>query len=239
MKTGEKITVKANQEEGKEIVNVIRYDNPKAVHDPTPTRIKGSIFAPNEFISKREKEYKPEGVHVLYNKTKGTIELFCNAKDKFHDHITGELQMNPNLAEFNINGTKEMELSALIKLIRFSRWLFESDADHKRIVDCLMKFSAEVSQSVVKNNDQRGNIEENFVQKIKTSSDLIFTATAATHIGLEPVKFKVDIVCEVRSAKVGFWFESIELKQLIEGQRDQLVMDEVNRLKKKYVCIEQ
>lgn len=231
--TAEKLIVKAD-DAGKTLV--IRYDNPKIVHKKAGIKQQGSIKAPGEWIAKRKEEYAKELVMVTYDKTKGIITLMCNDRKPWCDTITGKLELNPMLKNLDING-KERPLGEMIKLLRFSRWLFLSDADQKDVTDKLMKFNADVTQKIKNENDQRGNIDAAFVQRVNSTANMSFTAECGIYVGLTPAKFKVDIVCEVRNAQVGFWFESTELQTLIDQQRDEVIAEELKNFDD-YVCIE-
>lgn len=216
---------------------IIRHDEPKKVYEPKSIELSGSLFAPADFVAKRKDDYEPKSVHVIFNKTAGTIILIGDERSNFSTKVTGTLKKNPKVVDMRING-KERSLKEFIDFVRFNRWLFLTDADQSRIVDGLLKFNASVSQDIKNNNDQRGNIDAAFVQKVNSTANLSFTAEVAIYLGTEPVKFKCDVVCEVRDAKVGLWIESVEYTTLEEQIKDQLFTQELEKLKE-YVQIEQ
>lgn len=224
---------------GKEII--IRKGEALKLQPPRKVELSGSIKAPVEYITKRKADHLPNTVHVIYDKEAGTIELVADELNHYARLIKGTLSLNPKLKPFKINEGGETaifkDLKSVVKLIRFNKWIFADETRYQELIDALQKFEVKV-QAEIKNIDNgRGNIEKGVKQTVQVNADLTFTASAAIFLGSEVSKFKVEIVTEIRTGAIDYWFESVELEQLMIGQRE-VAMNEQLELLKEYVSIE-
>lgn len=218
---------------------IIRHGEALTLREPKLVKLGGVITAPWEFISKRKEEFRKEDVHVIYNLERGIINLVCMETNPYAKEVTGELKLNPAIETIGINAVKTYKLKDLIQLLRFNSGIFKHEKDHSRIVAALMKFNAKVSQEIKNENDLHGNKSEGFDQKVLINADLIFTATMCIFKGFSKHDFKVELMFEIRSSTVEFWFESVELAEVIESQREEIVLAEIKKMEADYVCIQQ
>ena len=223
---------------GKTIRIVTTTEAETPYYKPKTITLDGSIFAPAEFIKHRKGDYQKNKVHVTYSRSAGTIKLVCDETSEFAATVNGKLVLNPNLSALNINKEKTLSIDAMVKLLRFNMWIFADRKKGEAIVKELKEFDAKIVQTVKNNNDQRGNIEKEFTQKIQVNKDFEFTAQASVYLGCEPKTFKVELVAAIRTQAIEFWFESVELEEIEQLERDELIDSQIELLKD-YVCVEQ
>jgi hypothetical protein len=209
------------------------------LHNPEIISLSGTIEAPYEFISKRKSEHEPLAVHVMYNLENGVILLKADERNHFKTTIKGELKMNPKMVEFGINADKKYNLTELKKKIRFSKTIFKNEAEHAELIKGLNEFTSKVSQELKKEDDGKGNVDERFLQTVTTNLKTSFVAKMQIYKGAGEREFKVELILECRSKVIEFWFESPEAIDVIETEREGLVMTQINKLNQDYVCIQE
>lgn len=230
--------VTRTREVEKELV-IRKGDAPKLLDEirPDAIRLKGTIKAPGEFFTKRKQNHDYNGAHVIYDRNLGTILLVLDERyGKQNYEISGELEDNPDLAPFKINGAT-FEVKALLEVLKFNRIFFVDREVNNKIVANLMAFKANVQKTIRDISDNRGEDEVSKLTKLEHSLDENFVLEMPIHKGGEKKRFKVDICVTARAAHVEVWLESRELKELQQASADAMINKELE-IFKDIVCIE-
>jgi hypothetical protein len=226
-----------NTLQGKDGVLRIQHENLPTPHLPTlheeePVALEGTISAPANFYNKRTAEIKNEKSHVTYSYRDRTITLITKEDySQLGSEITGQLTVNPAIAELGINETKTFFVGELVKHIRKNKFYFHDKAQHEKIVNALQNFSANINSEIKKINTNNGNIEDLLKVTMKSNAELSFKAVLPVFIGQELKVFDVEIACAADSNAVKFWFESPALHELLQLDTKQIIDGELERLK--------
>ena len=176
---------------------------------------------------------------ILINKVKGTITLQNNPNDPFGTEVEGVLLPDVSLAPFCINTNQQFTREQLVKIFRFNRRLFAQDK-FQSILDAYLKLDLSGSTNFKDENDNRGN-KEIFFKKVIDSSKVPteFVLTCPIFKGFGAESFRVEICLEATDASVRFWFESVELAELIETRKEEIFSEQLAPYLTRLVIINQ
>jgi hypothetical protein len=199
----------------------VREGKALEIKPPLVIDINGDIDTVWSFISKRKNTADTlQAIDlnksvIIINKSALTIELLVNPEDFYGPKITGKMETSDELKPFSINEQKMFNREELVKLIRFSKRHFADAAMHEAVLVAFQKLSISGSTTLNSESDTRGNKGSQFTKKLDTSGiPTTFYLKMPIFKGGVPVKFMVEICLDSSDASVGFWFESVELKDL-------------------------
>jgi len=158
---------------------------------------------------------------------KGSIILIIDPNDRYGNKVTGSLESAPDLDQFKINTNKKYDRNDLLKLIRFNSYRIDNA---KRLIEELQKLNISASIQSKNQKDQRGNVDKLFSKNIVSEIPESFVITMPVFKSMPAEKFRVDIVMEATDSSVEFWLESVELHQLIETRRAEILDEEVKKI---------
>lgn len=208
---------------------------------PNKVHISGVIGAPNAFYQKRKSLHSPTKCHVLYDKNKGFITLVMDEQFNQDNYvINGQIILNPDLEEFNINAGKDdtFTIKGLMDVLKFNRVFFSDKDDNAKVVLALQNFKAKIEHTIEDSTNLRGNENQTKITKLEHDLQESFVLIMPIHKGGNNCTFRVDICCQVRDRAVCVWLESRELKELLMGSIDKIMEDELANFTD-IVCIEQ
>lgn len=206
---------------------------------PQKIKLSGNILSIGAFLAARTGQNKGLGKQlvdkstaiVVVDRAKMTIDLFLDPQDCFGAEVHGALEFTPELQQWHINGTKTFTREELVKLIRFNGLNFPSKDAHQELLEAYMKLDVSTSGSLNAGGDQRGNKAVSFVKYVSSNVPMEFILEVPIFKGFDPEQFRVEICMDATDASVRFWFESIELKELIEVKKDVIFNEELSHCK--------
>lgn len=204
----------------------------ETLHEVEPVELSGTIKAPANFYTKRTAEIDNLKSHVVYNYQKRQIDLVT--VEDFSgkgSHITGNLILNPAIAMLGINQNKTFFVSDLVKHLRQNKFYFEKEEQHKKLIDQLQNFTANINAEIKKINNNNGNMEDLTKITMKSNIELNFSCIMPVFIGEKKEIFPVEIACNADSTSIKFWLESSELIHLTEVNTEEIINKELERLK--------
>ena len=93
-----------------------------------------------------------------------------------------------------------------------------------KLVSSLRNFSAKIGHDLSEMNDTKGNKMNTMVQSVKTDFDLNFVLSCQIFAGVQSKKtFKVEILCDVRDKALELWMESMELKEIMDEEKEKII----------------
>lgn len=205
--------------------------------EPAKLVVSGDFSAVGNFLKvKREhandlQEIKPENAIVICDYDNLTIRLLTNPNDVDGTEITGKAEYSNELKEFGINQGKFFRREELIKILRYNRRFFPNKEENAKLLSSYQNFTASVKKDISDNSDQRGNVGRTFNKQIKTDIAESFVIEIPIFKGESPVSFPVEICLEDNDSGVRFWFESVELSELLEAKRAELFQRELEYCK--------
>lgn len=204
----------------------------KALEQKYPEKIKisGNVHSVANFLKARYATDKAgkklqavdkELAVVTVDEEKMTILLQLDPENVFGTEVLGKLETTPEVDQFCINTTKTFSREELVKLFRFNKRFFESD--HEKILGAYQKLQIKTASDLQAENDQRGNKGLNFQKTVDSQNvPLDFILNIPIFKGFDPVKFRVEICLDATDASVRFWFESVEMNDIIEAQKKEI-----------------
>lgn len=193
------------------------------------------VFKTVELLSK-DKSYVQASGHqvidaaiavVLVDKEKNTITLDMDPQNYYGTTVTGQLLEAPELDIFAVNEQKSYNREQLIKLIRFNRSFFVNEGDHDRLLSAFQKFSVKTYMDYDKEDDTRGNAAMNFKKTTQSNIPLSFVLEMPIYKGQKNERFSVDICIESTGSSVAFYFESVQLSDLLKTRKDEIFANEL------------
>lgn len=167
-------------------------------------------------------EIKPENAIVTCDFDNLTIKLQTNPNDVNGTVVEGRAEYSNELKEFGVNQGKFFSRETLIKILRYNRRFFPNREENAKLLSSYQNFSASVKKDISANTDLRGNAERSFNKQIKTDIAESFVLEIPIFKGEDSVSFPVEICIEENDSGVRFWFESVELAELLEVKKDAL-----------------
>lgn len=206
---------------------------------PNKVHLGGTISAPSEFYKHRKGEHNPLKCHVLFNLLAGTITLVCDENYENDNYkVVGKIEKNAELSKFRINSPESIDPSEMMKLLKFNRIYFPDKAENAKIVTALSTFKAKVTQEFEKLDDQRGMAKSALESKIEHDLQESFYLEIPIFKGQPKTRFKVMVCLEVRNGGVKVYLESVELMDLENAKREEIIREELKNFEG-IVCIEQ
>lgn len=205
---------------------------------PNKINIEGDINTVQSFLTHRNGTDDKIGIGrqkvdrnkavILVDKEKMKIVLKLDPEDYYGGVISGSLQFSEELKAFGINTTKVYKREELVKLIKFSRLYFTNPEKHRELLNAYERFEATVNTEIKNESDNRGNRLALLEKQVKTKLPPEFILAIPVFKGMKHETFRVEIAFDVTDAGVRFWFESVELHELIEERKTEIFDAMVN-----------
>ena len=199
------------------------------LHPPvksTNLSVSGLINAPAEFFNKKiYGEFAHNDMLVTYDLDSGVVVFQDNVvNDAGSSKITGKLSAFRDLDKLGINQDQKYTTQQLSDKLKMSSSLFSDRTECMKLVSSLRNFSAKIGHDMSEMNDTKGNKMNTMVQSVKTDFDLNFVLSCQIFAGVqEKKKFKVEIHCDVRDKALELWMESMELKEIIDEEKEKII----------------
>lgn len=199
---------------------------------PNKIEISGDINSVSSFLKNRsdgfgfQKVDKSKAV-VTVDKDLMTITLELDPENAFGATVQGALELSSELKVFHINQARTFKREELVQLIRFNRLAFDNKEQHEKLLQAYMAFSANTSGELSASNDTRGNKAASIKKEVTTNIPTEFTLLIPIFKGKGAARFRVEICLDVTDGGARFWFESTELHEMIEVQRDIIFNEEL------------
>lgn len=204
---------------------------------PKKIVITGDIKTVSSFIEKRsDKEQlttsgyqwiNPDRAIVEVDKDKMQIVLKVDPEDEYGPVVTANLSTSPELEQFHINKNKIFNREELIKLIRFNKIWFDSADQHDTLLKSYQAFTATVNANIGKTSDTRGNVSNAYNKTVETNVPTEFKLNVPIFKGMGKRRFRVEIAIDSTDASTKFWFESVELNDIIQIESEDIINKEL------------
>lgn len=196
---------------------------------PLPLKIVGQIESVNVYLNARRGTAQLPGslqhidkdlAVITMDEANMTITLDVDPNHNFGTIVIGKLEFNPDLLAWFINKDKQFTREQLITLLKFNRRFFADASAHAIMLDAYQKLNL-TGQTALKNeSDSRGNKDAAFKKTIDSSTiPTEFILNMSVFKGQPDKKFRVEVCLDATDASVRFWFESVELIEIIEVDR--------------------
>lgn len=230
----ENLTVKIDNQDG----NTLTLLQGKALEQKHPEKINlsGNIESVVQFLAKRYgeragkslQEVDKEKAVVTVDEKNMSILLQLDPENPFGAEVLAKLEMTEELKQFCINENKLFTREKMIDLLKFNKRFFANPLHHEAVLKAYMSLNLSGNTSIKSESDHRGNKDLQFKKEINSQNiPHNFTLDISIFKGQPPVKFAVDICIDVKELSVSFWFESVELVELIELHRKEIFAEQL------------
>jgi hypothetical protein len=203
---------------------------------PKKIEISGDIRTVSTFINGRKSvgnidgglQYiNPARAVVMVDKKGRSITLNLDPQDVYGTIVIAKMELNPDLEQFHINGKQQFSQRELVNLLKFSRLYFEDFGKHGDLLKAYTSFTAKTQTDLANEADRRGNSNYAFNKKVETGLPETFVMNMPVFKGQESRRFMVEICLEVTDKAASFWFESVELAEIMELEGEKILRDEL------------
>lgn len=203
---------------------------------PEKIKLIGNIQSISGFLSKRYagrtgkglQEVDKEKAVVTVDADRMTMHLDIDPENHFGAEVLAELKFTPELLAFHINDNHEFSREAMIKLLKFNKRFFADPLKQETLLESYMKLNLTGSTQIKSESDDRGNRDMQFKKNIDSQNiPKGFVLEIPIFKGQPVEKFRVDICISVTEGSVTFWFESVELVELIEERKQSIFAEEL------------
>lgn len=206
---------------------------PDTWREPVKVDLKGNIFAPGEFVTKRADEVASlkQQTHVIFDYRNLSISLVVNEENHYQQKVFGQLQVFKELAELGMNGAKKYTVRELYQVLRLKRAYFATREEHAQILDKLKKFEARTEVEFKNLNDFKGSTALQKIQTCTTNLSYNFTLNIPIYEGTDAKTFPVEIEFEPTDGSIICWLISEDLAELEIKLRDEIMDSECEKFK--------
>jgi hypothetical protein len=212
---------------------VIRQGKTLDLKEPNAISITGDISSVAAFLCKRAVESGGVGFQaidkakalLIVDKKEMSILLMLDPENFYGAKVKGTLELSDELKIWGINSTQTFTREALVKLIRFNKLHFDNKDKHEELLRAYQTLNVQAIINSQQESDQRGNKKNNFEKNVTTNVPTEFILSIPIFKGQEARTFRAEICLDVTDGGARFWFESVELHELVETLRD-VIMNE-------------
>jgi hypothetical protein len=154
------------------------------------------------------------------------IVLLMNPEDFYGPEVRATLRLSPELEQFKLqsNGISKgvFKRDEIVQMLKFSRLHFANREAHTTLLRAYETFEAKVDLEIKQSADQRGSRENALRKVVTTALPHEFTLHIPIFKGQKRETFRVEIAFDVTEGGARFWFESVELAELVQERRDEI-----------------
>jgi len=212
----------------------------KALEEKAPEKlvINGRIESVRQYLDARKGTEQAPGrlqhidkdlAVILINEDELSITLNLDPNNFYGTTVVGRMQHNPDLANFQINKENKFSRESLVKLLTFSRRFFNDAVEWENVLNAIRRLKVSSTSDISQDTDNRGNKELIFKKSVDSANiPKSFILLIPIFKGQPPRKFSVDLCLEVTDAGVKFYLESVELVELTEQDRKDIISNELS-----------
>lgn len=169
---------------------------------------------------------------VIVDSEAMVITLFLDPQNPFGTEVKAKLEFTPEIQQFKINEVASFTREQLIKILRFNRRYFPDVLKYDELLKAYQSLQISTAADLKQNSDTRGNKGTMF-QKTVNSENIPteFILNIPIFKGQPWETFRVEICLDATDASVRFWFESVELAELVEVRKAEIFADQLESAK--------
>lgn len=215
--------------------NVLTILEGKALELKQPVKIEipGDIHSVSNFLKVRKElgtglQTIDVSKAILFVNVKDrTIQLLTDPENVFGTIIQGKLEVSDELLQFQINNNKTFTKTELVKLLKFNKMYFADFGKHASMLLAFQKVESTVNIKANESSDDRGNKERAYVKEVTSNAPTEFILSIPIFKGFSQSTFRVEICLDVTDGSARFWFESVELHEVMIRMVDEIFVEEL------------
>lgn len=194
--------------------------------EPQVINITGDIRSVSHFIANRRPsghEFQVVNCHislVITNKDAGFITLHTDPNSYYGTTVTGKLELSEALKAFRINEKGTMSQKDVVDILKFNKVHFRDRGQQEAMLRSYQAFTYKTQTDGKNEADTRGNKANSLAKTVETNLPADFVLKIPIFKGEDTKEFRVEICLDVTDGSARFWFESVELHELIEIEKE-------------------
>lgn len=208
-------------------INTVKNYIKKRRQSDEKEKAEGAVLSMEEKIKYNLQFIHPDVTIIEIDKQAMTISLKVDPQFPYGGTVTGKLEESDELKPFFINKNKEFKKEELVKLLRFSRRFFPDPEKYALLLKEYQVFSAKAYLEMKQEEDLRGNSTRNQTKRVETTLPTEFTMEMPIFKGQGKEKFRIEICLDVTDAGARFWFESVELAEIIDMRVEEIFSEQL------------
>jgi len=229
----ENLTVKV---EGDQKELILREGQAEPIRVPRKIKIDGDINTVKEYLSKRmniaslgmQLQYINKGTSIItVDEEKMFILLELDPNDELATVVNAKLEFTTYLDQWNINGKKTFTRKELLDILKYAKLMFDDPDQYETVYKAYQVFDFQAMISASQEDDKRGNRSASVKKEIKTNLPADFILRIPIFKGQGPETFRVEVCYDTTDASIKFWFESVELFNLIEQRKIEIFAEQL------------
>lgn len=237
----EKVNITVSGDKENPTVTILKgeYKHPEEKHKLKSLAIAGSISTVSHFLETKKELITKNKVLIIVDTEKGIVSAQTDFDNSLGHKVQGQINDNQDILDLGINQEKSYGLKQLISALKFKKTKFAREEEFTKLINDLMSFNMKVDLEINKQNDQKGQINDSFVQNLKSNLKLDFLMNVPVFKDGEKKQFKVEILIELKDTRTtAFFMESYELNDLQILERERLLNEELDKLSE-YTIVKQ
>ena len=216
---------------------IIREGEALPMPEPRVLNIAGDIRSVSTFVKNRKADVSkaiaafqaidPGAAIVTCDKNKGSIFLQTHPNHAHGSTVTGTLEISEELKKFRINEAKLLTQKEVVDILRFNQVYFADKARAEVVLNAYRAFTYTASASGKSESDNRSNKQNNYSKTVESSLPDDFVLKIPIFKGEDEKAFRVEICYDVTDGGAKFWFESVELHEIIEVEKELIFQREL------------
>lgn len=203
---------------------------------PTNISLKGTLAAPYDFLSKRQKLVDDAGEDILLqiNKQSGTLDLTVYPTGTFTSHsVVGSLTRFADLDTFKINVEAfRWTVKSFIHHLRMFKFYFDKREQCESMITSLQTITGKIERVFKEHNDNTGN-STSLLETRLNSDDIIkdrkFKLNIPIYKGYRACKIDVELCLEPKSGTVEFYLMSDDLALQERTEKEAIFAEELKK----------
>lgn len=230
----EKQPIVVNLPQGEKQLTFMQGQAPKQLDDLAPIKvdIKGTIYAPLNWLDKRVKDIDQHKAYLLVNRDDLSIKLTFNEDDPYKQgNVEGTLSYSNIFLKFGINSGKQWQPEKLGQFLKLYRTYFTSREENMKCVSALKNFQGKVNQDVERLSKENGDRGLQFRQSVNSNIPESFKVKMPIFKGQDPVEFVVETYASIDGADVTIALQSAGANDNVEEAKANTIDDVVNKIR--------
>lgn len=195
---------------------IIRHgDAPNNPKEPQKIEINCMLPSVAAYIEKREIDNTKAHLEISINKK--YAKFYDDPKDPLATVVKGSVEFCNDFLEFGINSTTKIrDRQALKSFLKQNRIYFVNKDAHAELLSAIENFNAKVDFALQQSETKQGSKVNNFSKNVTADVPLMAVIEIPLVVGSKPKKFAVEICYDVTENGAQFWFESVELSEIMK-----------------------
>lgn len=228
--------IEVNLPDGQNTLILLQGEAGKQLDKLAPEKIdlKGTIYAPLNWLDKRAKDIDQHKAHIVVNRDKLEILLVFNEDDPYtQGKVDGKVEFSEIFKKLHINDyTNGWLPETLGQFLKLNRSYFADRNENMKIVSALKSFDIEANQNTARSMNENGDRSAKFQQKVgKTNIPQSFKLKIPIFSGGDYESIIVETFVKMDGADVVIYLQSAGANDIVETAKTNVIDDVIGKIR--------